>query len=130
MRDVFNKIYVISSTATVNGAYDFLPKQYVHTVFDDKLIEEIISQQENYYKKGHTPKVLIILDDIVGCEGFKEKCPPPILKKLYTCYRHYGISLIFCSQNIRTVPLLARQQAGFWFLFRQLNVSKEILYEE
>ena len=130
-RDAFAYIVVMSATANANGFYSkFLPKEHVHSFYDPSLIEKLIAKQEAFWQRGQKVHCLLILDDVIGMDGVNMRAPPPELQKLFTCNRHFGISLLISVQNVRAVPPICRNNSDFACIFKSLNVAKEILYRE
>ena len=86
-----------------------------------KVIIEEKEKKEDEIKKFY----LIILDD---CLGFIK--PKSYVSYLCSRYRHYKISLIFTSQNFRSINNIIRTNATFYLLFKTTNRKEYDKYEE
>jgi hypothetical protein len=84
------------------------------------LLEEKESDDET--KKEH---YLIIFDD---CLGFIK--PKSYASFLCSRYRHYKLSLVFTSQNYRSIPPIIRTNATFYLIFKTPNKKEYNKYVE
>lgn len=127
-KDQFDLVYVISPTIYSDKTSRFLREQFPNTIFDkysDKIIEDIIKYQESFPKEER-PFIAVIADDIVGSLSNSISNKPYSLYSLLARYRHYNIGLmLIATQNLRSVPAIARANASFVMLSRTSN-QKEL----
>ena len=131
-RNDFSYIVVISASNDANGYYsEFLPEKFIHTAYDPALIESIIEKQIELQKTKKS-QMLLILDDILGCEGLNMGTAQsrPELMRIFTQNRHMGISLIVSTQAVKQVPRVLRNNCDRACIFRSLNQALADLYEE
>ena len=134
-RDVFQRIVVVSPTC-FNGDYNFLigknGKQSadVHPVYDPSIVEDLLISQSSKVAKGQTCPVLLILDDCVSSLKMNSPTENPELTKLWTCNRHFQISVICTAQYPKAVPIIARNCADFVILGRNLPSAYSKIYQE
>ena len=126
---LFDFIVVFSPTS-INGFYDFLPKQYVHNDYDPAVMQKIIAQQEKFKKTGKNVHVLIIMDDILGSESIDfEKRKNNELNKLWAANRHWNLSILCVTQSLKKVPRLLRDNVDYALIFRVMRQAFDGLYE-
>ena len=115
--------YIVVFCNTSFDGYKFLPQEYVHNVYDENIMNNIIKIQI----KNPSAKCLIILDDVVGSINFNTN----LWRKIVSQFRHYNMSLFFSVQYIKSIPPLVRECANFCFIF-QTSSKKTIkeLYEQ
>lgn len=130
-KNVYNNIYYISPTVnydkTLTALKDFddiikvdQNLQHLNTIISN--IIELCEQNENITKDDKEVKreTLIVLDDCLGFFKNGDK-----LSFLCSRFRHYNISIWITSQSYRSVPLVCRNNATFFILFRSTS-AKEI----
>jgi len=126
--DQFDMVYIISPTIYSDKTSRFLKDAFPNTIYDkysDKVIEDIIKYQESFPKEER-PFIAVIADDIVGSLSNSISNKPYSLYSLLARYRHYSIGLMLIStQNLRSVPAIARANASFMMLSRTSN-QKEL----
>jgi nucleoside-triphosphatase THEP1 len=95
----FNCVIVVSSTGELGGNYSWCDPDFLHTEFQEGLLENIIKTQ-----KETKQEALLILDDEIGKSDFNSK----IFKQLITIHRHINLSIIIAVQYLNSVlsPLL------------------------
>jgi len=127
-KDQFQMVYIISPTIYSDKTSRFLKDAFPNTIYDkysDKVIEDIIKYQESY-DKSERPFIAVIADDIVGSLSNSISNKPYSLYSLLARYRHYNIGLmLIATQNLRSVPAIARANASFVMLSRTSN-QKEL----
>lgn len=104
--------------ATKNSPdYTYIPDEYKYDAFDVQAIENYL----NFCKKHNENKIktrgLIIMDDICGDMHFKGD----LMKKLFCNYRHYGLSIIVCSQVIIDIPPYLRSIIKYGCIYKYVN---------
>jgi hypothetical protein len=129
-RQLFDKIIFISPTVQNDVTL-------THLYEDEEVIKinEGLDQIDNIFKKLIETKqededekqafYLIILDD---CLGFIK--PHSYVSHLCSRYRHFKISMIFTSQNFRSIPNIIRANASFYLLFNTTNKKEYNKYLE
>ena len=77
------------------------------------------------------PVVFIILDDLIGSNDCFKK-GNSYISNLTIKHRHYGINLIFTSQNPRSIPNIIRNNIDVYALYKFANVKMvlEKIFEE
>lgn len=127
-KDQFSMVYIISPTIYSDKTSRFLKNAFPNTIYDkysDKIIEDIIKYQESFPKEER-PFIAVVADDIVGSLSNSISNKPYSLYSLLARYRHYNIGLmLIATQNLRSVPSIARANASFVMLSRTSN-QKEL----
>ena len=122
--DYFDTIYYFSPTVefdkTLTGVMEEKKKIITITESDDLdnisgFVSEIIEEQ-----KKNDENILMIFDDCVGYFSNDS-----YLSFLSLKYRHFRTSLIFTSQNFRSIPLKVRVNSGYFLIWKLFN-HKEI----
>lgn len=109
----WNHIVVVCCSPSLYNDYDFIPQEYIHSVYEDETLMKLIRYQyENDFPPG-----LIIFDDCIAQMNFRSK----VVRTLLTTYRHLNLSVIFCSQKIMAGSTEMRDYANFNLVFRQPN---------
>ena len=117
----FNYGIVFCPTA-FNGAFDFISDKYVGN-YNEELLKKFMNYQEQSKKPA-----FIIFDDCLG--SITNINNNNTLTKLFTCYRHFNITVLFSTQYIYKVPPVLRECSTYCFIFKQFNKrSISALYE-
>ena len=111
-RDCFERIYIVSPTAHIDGAYkeiikyvekeqkvDNKKEQYLFDEYNPEALTHIIDTQHKV-KNNKMKKIyscLLIIDDFAEDKTFMRYSK--ILHGLYTKSRHFGLSVITASQK-------------------------------
>lgn len=121
------KYGIVFCGTSFTGCYDFLPKKYVYGTYDENALINLINLQIIQIKNhGKASPAFIIWDDCLGQVDFMS----PVLKKLFTTYRHYNLQLIFTTQYIYAVSPILRQCSSYFITFRQQQKrSLQAIYE-
>ena len=109
-----NIIYISPTIEQSEDEVKVLHKNGVSIITEEldnlnEILEGIIEIQQ----KDNEP-TLIVLDDMVGY--FTQS-----LGFLCSRYRHYNLSIIICTQNFRSVPIICRNSADAFLLFKSHN---------
>lgn len=116
----FNHILCFTPTAH-NGAYSFLPNEFVHERFDEQTLEDFLNIQARDKQPG-----LLILDDCIGSVRFNSK----LFDKMFTTYRHLNLSILLSSQYPYKITPTLRECCSFGVIFQQdTHRSVSALYE-
>lgn len=131
-KNYFDSILVVSPTAlNLDETYQSL-KLPERNYFEpsEEVLETIMEIQEDRieeYGKEKSPKVLLILDDIVS---YKQFCSSPILLKFAVMSRHWNISMVILSQAYHRIPKSVRLQMSSIVYFKGSNRELEVLADD
>lgn len=125
-------IFIFSPTATQDDLPEYLnlDEKYIITENFESRLEHIITTQRGIIEKKkieHSPKILIIFDDIQSQDSFMRSGS---FLKCFIQNRHYNISTILCSQSFTRTPRACRLQASSIFFFSGSASEMELLVEE
>lgn len=129
-KGMFDKIIYISPTVHNDATLKHLKEdEDVMKISDDldelDMILHKIVELKDKDEDEHGLYYLIILDD---CLGYIK--PKSYVSYLCSRYRHYRLSLIFTSQNFRSIPNIIRTNASFYILFKTTNRKEYKKYIE
>ena len=99
---LFNRIFWWSPTANLQNL-DFLPRKSIRNEITETALNSLLNGQE----KAPYISTLLVLDDVVGSLNMNSK----IIERLATSPRHYGLTLILVSQNLKKIPVTLRDNA-------------------
>jgi len=130
----FDEIYLVSPTAKS----DDIQKQFnipETNIFDDLIqapeqIQNILDfQRENIEKHGidKSLKICFIFDDCISDKKFMAK---EILTKLFISCRHYGASVVLCSQSWTQTQRRCRLQSHMICIFPSSQSEVDLLCDE
>ena len=119
----FSAVFCISPTSTLQGAFDFLPKERhimpsKETFASD--IDNIINFQKTRKEKGlEMGEICIILDDVFSSSkrGYGVGVVSGKLEELASRGRHYKIACILLSQRIYSISPSIRSNADIVISF-------------
>lgn len=129
-KDLFDKVIYISPTVHNDVTLEHLRDDEdiikIHDGLEDldTILRTIIKTKEED-EEERKAFYLIILDD---CLGYIK--PHSYVTFLCSRYRHYKISMIFTSQNFRSIPNIIRTNATFYLLFKTTNKKEYVKYLE
>lgn len=129
MRDVFDYIFIFCPSIDLNGDFDELgnkKKPIVKKIktFDEKIIQEIMSQQEfviKKYGKSKSPQTLLIFDDCFDDPKFTRS---KLLQTICFRGRHMKISMILSGQKLSMMGTACRANLTHMMFFRPANYSE------
>ena len=126
LREVFEDehIFIICPSLRYNDDYDVLPNSPKFDAFDNRLLREIMGEQDltiSTYGKDRTPDILIVLDDCFDDVSFNRS---NIVKTLAMRGRHMKISIIMSGQKWSMIPKAARINLTDVVFFRPTNFSE------
>lgn len=119
-------VYMYSPTAkggdpTWRHICEEIPDQIFGTYSDSHLQSLLDAQLE--IPKDRRPTMVLIFDDIAGLPNINKNS---LLWKLATCYRHYGIKLLYyCIQMYKQVMPIVRANTDYLLISRTTN-EKEV----
>lgn len=131
-KDYFDDILVISPTAVhldPNYRELDLPDENFFDPDTDVLERLMEIQEDNIEKVGKldSPKILLVLDDIISYKTFVNS---PLLLKFAVMSRHWNISLMVLSQAYHRIPKSIRMQMTAIVFFKGSNKELEVLAED
>jgi len=119
-KDYFDKIYLISGTAVLDGNNEllekYIPKENMFLP-NEEVIELIMNQQEEDIEtKGwkNTDTILILIDDILAYSSFLRS---DALRDLLVAGRHRKISTNINTQHYKGILPVLRNQMSCMFFF-------------
>jgi energy-coupling factor transporter ATP-binding protein EcfA2 len=97
----------------------FINPKFVWTEFTNADIKGVYDKLSDYkQKKGKTYETLIIFDDCLQALQTTKREEAAVWKQLFCNGRHVGISIFFCTQYIKALPIYTRGQFGYVFCGR------------
>jgi len=124
----FDSILIFTQTGLANKEWDIINEDFIYENFDPEILEKLYNKQRDLWGKGKKSNVCLILDDFIGDVTLNS----PIVQKIASTGRHFGISLFLCSQKFtQVVSPLIRENSDYVICFKQpnLNVVK-LIWEE
>ncbi len=130
LRGLFKDIVIISPTIHSDSSSRFLihevGKENVYEAYSEEIIHGIINEVKDQEKHERSMK-LIILDDVIGSIPKYNS----LVYNLTSKARHWSISMIISSQNLRELPPVCRNNTTHWGFFRSGNLKEvEKMLEE
>lgn len=107
----FDNHLVISNTSKYTGEYSFIPSKYIHSEYQDQLIENLM----NIQKRNPKFRTALILDDCLGSVNFNSNT----IIRLFTQYRHLNITIFLTTQYICKISTTIRECCNYIFIFKQ-----------
>jgi hypothetical protein len=129
-KDKFDQIIYISPTSLNDLTLKHLAEDDDVVKITDKLdqLDEILKlliEEKDKDEETRKEHYLIIFDD---CLGFIK--PKSYVSFLCSRYRHYKTSLLFTSQNFRSIGPIIRTNATFYLIFKTPNKKEYKKYVE
>jgi hypothetical protein len=122
-RKLIDYVVVMTGTPFTDFYTDFVDSQYVLT-YSDANLGKILAKAQQLVPQKKT--WLLILDDLLGSANWNK----PIMSKLFSCHRHFGISILLTSQYVAKIPPLIRECSWYAFIFAATtHRSLSALYE-
>jgi energy-coupling factor transporter ATP-binding protein EcfA2 len=117
------RFIIVFTTTKFNGAYAFLPQEYIHTKYDPEVLSSLIKIQQD---TGAKYRAAVIFDDLLSTKAFSSD----LFTQLATTFRHLRIDIIISTQYLYRVPPVTRECATRVLIFRQVTKrSLDALYE-
>lgn len=114
---------VVFCGTTFNNNYNYLPKNYVFSNYNEDVLSQIMQQQQNSNKI-----VCLIFDDCVSFEQMFRHSQ--LFNKLITEHRHYKALIFIATQYINKVSPTIRECCGYYWIFAQRTKrAYEAIYE-
>jgi len=130
LRGLFEQVLIISPTIHSDSSSRYLiaevGKENVYEAYAEDIIQGLIDSVKDKEKHERSMK-LIILDDVIGSIPKYNS----LIYNLTSKARHWSISMIISSQNIRELPPVCRNNTTHWAFFRSGNLKEvEKMLEE
>ena len=130
LRGLFEQILIISPTIHSDSSSRFLiaeaGKENVYEAYSEDIIQGLINSVKDKEKHERSMK-LIILDDVIGSIPKYNS----LIYNLTSKARHWSISMIISTQNLRELPPVCRNNTTNWGFFRSGNLKEvEKMLEE
>tara|TARA_R110002012_G_scaffold207488_3_gene377505 strand:+ start:567 stop:1463 length:897 start_codon:yes stop_codon:yes gene_type:complete len=130
MRGLFEQILIISPTIHSDSSSRYLiaeaGKENVYEAYSEQIIQDLIDSVKDKDKHERSMK-LIILDDVIGSIPKYNS----LIYNLTSKARHWSISMIISTQNLRELPPVCRNNTTNWGFFRSGNLKEvEKMLEE
>lgn len=125
--DTFDKIYFVCPSFYQDPKYGVLelPKSQIFTEYKPEVIEKLCKN------KSKDEEILIILDDCITQDHFKQNTGDNILNTIAVNGRHMGVSLIIASQKTSGASSFIRSQADGVYLWRPRSLNEiEAVYRD
>tara|TARA_R110002096_G_scaffold115078_1_gene249286 strand:- start:75 stop:719 length:645 start_codon:yes stop_codon:yes gene_type:complete len=123
MRGLFAEIIIISPTihsdSTARYLINEVGKDKVYEAYSEHIIQDLIDSVKDKEKHEREMK-LIILDDVIGSIPKYNS----LVYNLTSKARHWSISMIISSQNLRELPPVCRNNTTHWAFFRSGNLKE------
>jgi len=106
-----------------DAAFGFCPTIFASNIsfvrrrfakFDKRMLTTIMEYQAKQVEQGTAENVLLVFDDIIGEDSVKTY--GSLLGKLFTCSRHYKITIFITTQYLYKVPPVLRENCKFVFI--------------
>lgn len=122
-RGLFEEIIIISPTIYSDSTARFLinevGKDRVYEAYSEDIIQGLIDSVKDKDRHERNMK-LIILDDVIGSiPKFNS-----LVYNLTSKARHWSISMIISTQNLRELPPVVRNNTTNWIFFRSGNLRE------
>ena len=130
LRGLFSEIIIISPTIHSDSSSRFLihevGKDNVYEAYSEDIIASLIESVKNQDKMERKMK-MIVLDDVIGSIPKYNS----LVYNLTSKARHWSISMIISTQNLRELPPVVRNNTTNWAFFRSGNLKEvEKMMEE
>jgi hypothetical protein len=120
---------VYSETCCFSNDFEYIPEKCKRNGYDSEHLGNIIKQQgenikdyNNKIKKGipcpRPPRILIILDDVIGQEGIGHDRN---IANLFILGRHLHISCFYLTQHLNVLKPAIRRNADALIIFKDPN---------
>lgn len=118
---------VFCPTNDMNNNYDYIDSSYIFPIYK----EEYLKKYLEVLKTNTSIPSFLIFDDCIG----SVKWNSPLIEHLFSCYRHYNLTILVATQYIYKIPPVIRECATYAFIFyvsnvRSLNAIRDTLMVE
>lgn len=117
MSSKFDLVLAFIGSASCNPVLEFQMNKhwddrFFFSQWDDKLIDRLLSQQEQLKAKNKRRSVLILMDDVVLSSKAEDQICHMGMRG-----RHFGISLMMCAVSYTTMPKRLRRSLDVLLVF-------------
>ena len=125
----FDDCYIFSNNVKENN-YDFCAEEDQFETCNEAFLEEVISiSKEHLENEGKILKTLLLFDDFIGMRGFNP-LRSNALRRILSSGRHKGISVVFSTQELVSVPTLLRKNVEAVFMGNMIQRAIDQIGEE
>jgi hypothetical protein len=125
MQEKFDHVVCFSATNFTGTYSSHMNPKLCYNGFDEAVLAQVLKIQATDKKK----RVMVILDDVLDQEDLLRKSQA--LKTLFTMGRHFGISVIVCTQYPKCLPPSWRRNVDFAVLFYSFSRENvDMFYKE
>lgn len=108
------------------SSFDYVPSKFVHSDFDETILESFMDLQANLIKQGIIKETYLILDDCLDRDMFNKKS----FNRLVTQGRHYHITTFLSTQYPNAITPKTRSNCFQVVIFyTDTNVALKALWE-
>lgn len=116
----FDSVLIFSHTGRYTENFgDIIPEQYIHTQYDEEVLEQFAKFHAKARKDGNPLRSLVIFDDCFGAGGVKHNTG--LVQSIACEYRQLGLSLCFAHQYISHLPSSLQSLANYFVIFQDAN---------
>ncbi len=127
----FDEVIIINPTIHYDDKYKVVKFTKIYDEFSVELLEELIEYFEKEKEQNKDKRTLLILDDCISQEGFKNNMAKHPLNTMAVNGRHWGLSMVILSQKWSAISSYVRAQLDYVILFEFKNQYEiEALYRE
>ena len=115
----YKKIHLMSRTAKLQSAYDFVPRSMITDDYDEEKMISIWDQQIKAKDEGRPiENILVILDDVIASKSFTKS---KMLDEIAISGRHLNITVIILSQYFISLKPRIRENIRIAIAFSMAN---------
>lgn len=128
-KHVYDKIFVVCPSEKINKFYaDIVPDNCIMESWSETWVSTLIKTLTDYKENNKKEmNVLLLLDDCVTDVRFHES---KSFKQLFSRGRHFFCSIWISSQNLTSIPPLARGNSDYIITGQLSNKSVHLLCDE
>jgi hypothetical protein len=126
-RGRWKRVFLMSATSDMNEQYKFMRNHRVDILpVSNKSLMWLQQSQKKRAVSGKKRSALLLIDDCIGSIDFTHN---KYLDNLATCSRHYGLTIIICTQNLNAISTKIRENSEYVFATVLHRYNVETLYE-
>lgn len=131
LKGKFDDVIIINPTKKFDHKYNVVKFTEEYSEFSIELLEELLKKFEDNKRKDPDYKVLLILDDCISQDNFKNNQANNPLNTMAVNGRHLGISLMILSQKWNAISTYIRAQLDYIIFFEIRNHQElDTIYKE
>lgn len=127
-RSEYDEVYIFYPLIfTPRNQYQFLKPDPTHCLnfYSSEALQQIIDYQSEIIKTDKNHRCLLIFDDCISEEGFKENEASNLVNILATKGRHLNISAFITTQYTRSISTSLRSNLDGFILFGSYGEERE-----